>query len=90
MSRDVAAPVLDAFGFPLPQVPKPVQISKGADPADWTKEQQFNDFSHKLGGKFAAGVPKPPAGPGYYWPSPNDVTEFVDGEWRQKNEYREI
>jgi hypothetical protein len=82
--------VLDAFGLPVAQVPPPVLLRKGTSPADYTPEQQYQDFAHKLGGKFTEGVPRPPAGDTWYAPSPNDVTEFVNGEWREKHPYREL
>ena len=73
-----------------PDVPAPVLLRKGTDPADWTPEQQYKNFVHNLGGKFATGVPKPPGGDVIYQPSPNDVVEFRDGQWVEKNPYREI
>jgi hypothetical protein len=82
--------VLDSVGLPVAQTPAPVLLRKGTDPADWTKEEQYRDFAHKLGGKHAIGVRKPPAGDSYYMPSPNDVVEFKDGEWVQKKPYREL
>lgn len=84
--------VLDDLGLPVAQTPPPVLLRKGTDPADWTKEQQYQAFAHKLGGKHAIGVPKPPGGDVYYMPSPNDVSEFNPdtGKWREKNPYREI
>jgi hypothetical protein len=81
---------VDAFGFPKARVPEPQVIKKGINPADYTPEQHYQAFAHMLGPKFTQGVPRPPAGDAVYWPSPNDVSEFVDGAWRLKNEYREI
>jgi hypothetical protein len=81
---------VDAFGFPVPQVPKPVILRRGTNPADYTPEERWRDFAHKLGARFSQNVPRPPAGDEIYIPSPNDFSEFVNGEWRLKNEYREI
>jgi hypothetical protein len=82
--------VLDVLGLPVAQTPAPVLLRKGTDPADWTKEQQYQHFAHKLGGKHAIGVPKPPAGDSYYVPSPNDVVELRDGTWVEKQPYKEV
>jgi hypothetical protein len=83
--------VLDAFGLPVAQVPPPVLLRKGTDPADYTREQQYQDFAHKLGGKFTEGVPKPPAGDVIYSPSPNDPYRWDEsaGRFVEKIPYRE-
>lgn len=82
--------VLDVLGLPTARTPEPVLLRKGTSPADYTTEQQYQDFAHKLGGPIAVGVPRPPAGDVYYQPSPNDPYEFVNGQWREKNPYKEI
>jgi hypothetical protein len=88
---------LDAFGFPKARTPEPVRISKGVNPADYTREQQYQAFAHMLGGKFTQGVPRPPAGDTYYAPSPHDTYRWVDNgdgtgqfEPKAEREYREI
>jgi hypothetical protein len=78
------APRLDDLGLPLPDVPRPILIKKGTDPSEYTKEQQYQDFAHRLGGKFTRGVPRPPAPDQYFVPSPDDPYEFRDGEFRAK------
>jgi hypothetical protein len=82
--------VLDLFGLPVAQTPAPVLLRKGTSPADYTPEQQYQNFAHKLGGKFTEGVPKPPGGDVIYQPSPNDVVEFRDGQWVEKRPYKEL
>lgn len=82
--------ILDELGLPVAQTPPPVLLRKGTDRADYTKEQQYQEFAHKLGGRIAEGVPKPPGGDVYYLPSPNDHVEFVNGEWVEKAPYKEI
>jgi hypothetical protein len=82
---------VDKHGFPLLDIPAPVRISEGKPPETWTKEEQYRHFAHQLGGKFALVVPRPPRGEdGYYWPSPDDHSELVNGEWVEKNPYKEI
>jgi hypothetical protein len=82
---------VDKHGFPVLDMPAPVRISEGKPPETWTKEEQYRHFAHQLGGKFALGVPRPPRGEdGYYWPSPDDHSELVNGEWVEKNPYREV
>jgi hypothetical protein len=82
---------VDKHGFPVLDMPAPVRISEGKPPETWTKEEQYRYLAHQLGGKFALGVPRPPRGEdGYYWPSPDDHSELVNGEWVEKNPYREI
>jgi hypothetical protein len=82
---------VDNCGMPIAGIPEPVLLRKGVDPATWTKEQEHNQFAHLLGGKFAIGRPKPPnPHDAYYWPSPNDHSELVNGEWVEKNPYREM
>jgi hypothetical protein len=91
------APELDAFGFPKARTPEAVRISKGVNPADYTREQHYQAFAHMLGPKFAQGVPRPPAGDTYYAPSPRDPYRWVDNgdgtgqfEPKAEREYKEI
>jgi hypothetical protein len=64
--------VLDQLGLPVAQVPPPVLLQKGIDPADYNREDQYRDFMHKIGLGRQLGVPRPPAGDSWYQPSPND------------------
>lgn len=84
--------VLDLVGLPTGQTPPPVLLRKGTDPADYTPEQQYQDFAHKLGGLFAVNVPKPPAGDVVFVPSPNDPYRWDEsaGRFVEKNPYKEI
>jgi hypothetical protein len=83
----------DVLGQKMPPaIPAPVVIRKGVDPADYTREQQYSDFAHKLGPVFSAGVPRPPAGDTIFIPSPNDPYRWDEaaGRFVEKNPYREI
>jgi hypothetical protein len=84
--------ILDSVGLPVAQTPKPVMIKPGTDPSQWTPEQVQNARLRSLGPRFAEGVPKPPAGPTWYIPSPNDHVRFDEatGQWVEKNPYREL
>jgi hypothetical protein len=84
--------VLDEVGLPVAQVPPPVLIQKGVDPADWTREQEYQYFSHKIGLGRRLGVPKPPAGDVYYQPSPSDPYRWDEsaGRFVEKQPYKEL
>jgi hypothetical protein len=81
-----------AYGSP--EVPVPVLLHKGKDPRDYTREEQYQDFVHKLGIGRRLGVPRPPAADSYYVPSPNDPYEFNQstGQFEPKpnNQARQI
>jgi hypothetical protein len=82
--------VLDVFGLPVAQTPAPVLIERGVDPADWTPKQAQDAMLRRLGPRFHPGTQAPPKGDVWFQPSPNDVVEFKDGEWREKRPYREV
>ena len=84
----------DPFGF-LPPGSEPVVLDPGKDPKDFTREEQYRAFIDKLPGlSRRLGVPKPPAGPQVYIPSPNDPyrwnPEKGHFEPKPETEYREI
>jgi hypothetical protein len=83
---------VDKFGFPIAGTEQPVVLKKGVSPADYTREQRYQDFAHKLAGKFALGVPRPPAGDQIYIPSPNDPYRWdaASGQFVEKNPYKEV
>jgi hypothetical protein len=81
---------LDAFGFPVADIPKPVVIQKGVPVEQWTERQRQDAMLRKLGPRFFPGTQAPPAGDTVYQPSPNDVSEFRDGQWVEKHPYREM
>jgi hypothetical protein len=82
--------VLDTLGLPVAQTPPPVLLSKGTNVEDYSPEQHYNRFLKMLGGQFAPFAGPLPAGDSWYVPSPNDVVEFKDGRWTEKNPYREV
>jgi hypothetical protein len=84
--------VLDSVGLPMPDAPRAHVISKGKDPQTWTREEQARYYSHKLGGPFAIGVPKPPAGDQIYIDSPTAPYRWdaASQQFVERNPYREI
>jgi hypothetical protein len=84
--------VLDSVGLRLPDAPRAHVISKGKDPQTWTKEEQYRYFAHKLGGRLAIGVPKPPAGDQIYIDSPTAPYRWdaASQQFVERNPYREI
>jgi hypothetical protein len=82
--------VLDAVGLPVAQVPPPVVIQKGVPVEERTQKQHEDVMLRRLGPRFFPGTEKPPATDTVYYPSPNDVVEFKDGQWIEKQPYREI
>jgi len=84
--------VLDEVGLPVAQVPPPVLLRKGTNAADYTREQEYQYFAHKFGGKIAEGVPKPPAGDVWYQPSPNDPYRWDEsaGRFVEKQPFKEV
>jgi hypothetical protein len=86
------APVLDAFGFPLPQIPAPVVIKQGVPVEQWTQRQREDAMLRRLGPRFWPGTKPPPAGDVVYIPSPNDTSSFDEstGQWREKKPYKEV
>lgn len=82
--------VLDSVGLPTAQVPKPVVIQPGTHPSQWTPKQAQDAMLRRLGPRFFPGTEKPPAGDVVYFPSPNDVVEFKDGQWIEKRPYKEV
>jgi hypothetical protein len=82
--------VLDAFGLPVADVPPPVLLRKGTNVEDYTQEQHFDRFMNMLGGKFKASAKPLPQGDSWYLPSPNDTSEFKNGQWVPKRPYREL
>lgn len=83
-------PPTDDLGNPLPGIPPPVRYNKGKDPSTWTPEEQSNWFMHRLGGRFAQGVPRPPRRDAWYQPTGVEPYEFdeASGEWRAKPNYQ--
>jgi hypothetical protein len=83
---------VDKFGFPIAGTERPVVLKKGVSPADYTREEQYRDFAHKLGLRFSQGVPRPPAGDTVFIPSPNDPYRWdaASGQFVEKNPYREV
>ena len=82
--------VLDAFGLPVADMPAPVLMRKGVNVEDYTQEQHFDRFLNMLGGRFKAYAKPLPQGDSWYLPSPNDTVEFKNGQWVEKNPYREL
>jgi hypothetical protein len=81
--------VLDDLGLPIAQVPPPVRISRGSDPSEWTERQRQDFALRQLGPQFWPGTKAPPAQDGWYQPSPNDHSEYVEGEgWRPNANYQ--
>ncbi len=81
--------VLDDLGLPIAQVPPPVRISRGSDPSDWTERQRQDWALRQLGPQFRPGTKAPPAQDVWYQPSPNDHSEYVEGEgWRPNANYQ--
>jgi hypothetical protein len=95
-----SSPPVDMLGIPLvPQMPEPVRIFKGKDPATWSRQEQSDYFMHKLGPAVTRGgqVNRPPREDDWYVPSPHDTFEWVEtgdgqGEFRPKsgNEARRV
>ena len=85
----VRAPV-DGLGNPIPGIPPPVRISRGKPESEWTPEDRSNWFMHRLGGRFAKGVPRPPRRDVWYQPTGQQPYEFdeASGAWRAKPDYR--
>ncbi|WP_260737022.1 hypothetical protein [Mycobacterium sp. SMC-2] len=83
-------PPVDGLGNPLPGIPPPVRYYQGKDPSTWTPEEQSNWFMHRLGGRFAQGVPRPPRRDAWYQPTGVEPYEFdeASGEWRAKPNYQ--
>jgi hypothetical protein len=82
------SPVYDDLGLPIAdQFPTPVLLSRGKPYSEWTAQEKQDAMSRRLGPRFSAGLPPQPAGDKWYFPSPNDASEFVDGEWRPKYPY---
>jgi hypothetical protein len=83
---------VDAFGFPVADIPAPVVIQKGKPVSEWTPSEQQDAMLRRLGQKFWPGTKPPPAGDTLYFPSPDDVSEFDEstGRWVEKNPYREV
>jgi hypothetical protein len=83
---------VDAFGFPVADIPAPVVIQKGKPVSEWTPREQQDAMLRRLGQKFWPGTKPPPAGDTLYFPSPDDVSEFDEstGRWVEKNPYREV
>jgi hypothetical protein len=80
----------DKFGLPVAQMPEPVLLRKGTNVEDYTQEQQFDRFMNMLGGQFKASAKPLPQGDSWYLPSPNDTSEFKNGQWVLKNPYKEV
>jgi hypothetical protein len=74
---------LDAF-------PAPVVIKKGVTVQQYTDRQRQDAMLRRLGPRFHPGTQPPPPGDVVYQPSPNDVSEFRDGQWVEKHPYREV
>lgn len=84
--------VLDEIGLPVAQVPPPVLLRKGTDPADYNREEQYRDFVDKLGLGPRLGVPKPPGADVWYQPSPNDPYRWDEsaGRFVEKQPFKEV
>jgi hypothetical protein len=80
--------ILDDLGLPIAQVPDPVRLVEGKDPATWTQQERDDAALWALGPAFRAGLKPPPGTARIYQPSPNDHMEFVDGQWRAKSDYQ--
>jgi hypothetical protein len=80
--------ILDDLGLPIAQVPNPVRLIEGKDPATWTQQERDDAALWALGPAFRAGLKPPPGTARIYQPSPNDHMEFVDGQWRAKSDYQ--
>ena len=78
--------------YAQPDVPAPVRIRRGTDPAEWTERQRQDFALRQLGQKFWPGTKPPPAQDVWYQPSPNDVSRYDEatGQWVEKNPYREV
>lgn len=83
---------VDMLGLPVSPAPDPVRISRGTPPEQWTRKQQSDYLQRQLGPRFWPGTEPPPAADQWYWPSPDDVAEYVetaDGQsyWQDKDGY---
>jgi hypothetical protein len=69
--------VRDSAGMRIPGIPAPVRTYKGKPPEEWTSEEQWRYYAHKLGPAISAGVPPPPKPDAWYIPSsPNELSVF--------------
>jgi hypothetical protein len=78
--------------YAQPDVPAPVVIQRGVDPADWTPRQAQDAMLRRLGRRFWPGTEPPPPGDVVYIPSPKDVSRFDEstGQWVEKTPYKEM
>ncbi|WP_343709729.1 hypothetical protein [Mycobacterium sp.] len=79
----------DSVGLPLPEVPRPVKITHGRDPSQWTEQERKDAVSWQLGQRFRVGLRPPPGGSGYHIPSPDSPSTFDEttGQWRAKGDW---
>lgn len=84
--------VRDAIGNPVEPLAQPVRISHGRPQAQWSHQEVSDAFLWQLGPRFRGGLKPPPAGDGYFIPSPNAHSYYdqASGQWVAKNPYKVV
>jgi hypothetical protein len=73
-----------------PGIPAPVRLVRGKPPEQWSQREKDDALQRQLGPAFWPGTKPAPGGDGWYFPSPNDHSEFIDhgdgtGHWQEKS-----
>jgi hypothetical protein len=90
----VGPAAMDGTGQMINPIPAPVLLHKGKPRSEWTADEQYADFAHKLGPAISRGVPRPPRPDHVFQPSPNAPSVPIVGPdgvvtgWQANPNYR--